>query len=466
MRKFFRLVNKDLYGGRKNRILGKIIFFVFFVLCIVVFSLFNFLKNKQLTMTDNLDCFIVFSAPFFLYSVVGSFTRLENYSSNNYIPCLFYISVLLGYIAFSVGYLISLGKFHNSYESKTFRLGIRPEIIKNGYVRIDDLLMLAVITICIVANFSTFISMITNFGNGASYIENAVRSARTAFSGPIALLKSFFILLLPIYPFYRIWRIEKVTVFDIFLFLIVTVYSISSGYRSNLVLIGFSVLALFNYKYKYFKLKQLMPVCIFALLFMIALGHLRARSNISDMITMFSNNGSKLLKLTSSGEFFNPIGTFYNYATAISTGQMTFNFGYTWLADLGVWIPYFIWPDRPRPWPEQYMLDFYPNAAPGTGHAWYVLNDGYMSFGILGVIFEMFIIGTVLGKAYKYFIKRRKNPMYMVMYVILMLFNFEMTRSCFLLTVKNYILQIFLFIAIIVTSNRFKISLLNHKGIV
>lgn len=435
----------------------KIAFGIFFIFCVILFLLFTILKNKRLSVKDNLDCFMLFSAPFFLYSIVGSYGRIGNNSTDIYTFCIFYFSVILGYTAFSIGYINSLGKYDNSYKPVKIRIGLRPEIIKKGCVRKDDLLMLAILLFCIAMNYSEFISMITDFGSGVSYVDTFARSERTALSGPMSLLNSFFLILLPMYPFYRVWRTNKITAFDIFLITIATIYCISSGYRSSLLLIGLSLLALFNYRSGYLKLKFLVPLCVVALLFMVALGHLRARSNITDMITMFRGSGSDFLKLTSSGEFLNPIGTFFNYANAISIGRMSFNYGYTWLVDLGVWIPYFIWPGRPLPWPEQYMLDFFPNALAGTGHGWYVLNDGYMSFGILGVMLELYIIGITLGKAYKYFMDRRDNPMYMVMYIILMLFNFEMVRTGFLSTVKNYFLQILLFAIIIVVSNGFRI---------
>jgi oligosaccharide repeat unit polymerase len=443
----------------KEILMEQIAFWSFLIVLIIFFVIFYKKKNKQIIHYDNLDPFMIFSATFILYSVVGGYDRLGEYTSDIYIPMMFYISVCIGYVMFSFGYLKSVGCCDNTYEGKRIKIGIKRETTRVGVIRKDDLLMFIILIVYIIVNFSVFSSMILNFGNGISYVETSARSARNATTGTLSLLHSYFMILMIAYPFYRVYKTCKVTITDVIILFICAVYCVTSGYRSTLVFMMLAVLGLINYRYKYIKLRYLVIIGTVALMLLVLVGHLRARNNISDMIKMYNEYGNKLFKLTGSGEFRNPIGTFYNYATAISSGKMSFNWGYTWIVDILIFIPYFIWPGRPLPWSEQYMLDFYPSAPSGTGHGWYILNDGYMSFGILGVALEMFIVGMVLGKLYCFFIKRKENPMYMVMYLIFMLFNFTMVRTGFLGTVKNYILQISLFAIIIVVSNGFKVNI-------
>lgn len=437
--------------------MGIVAYIIFFLIFLGLVCIFIYYKNRQLTHKDNLDVFMIFTVAFFVYSSIGAFDQVAEFSSDIYVPFLFYVSVALGYITFSVGYITNLKKFDNSYTSSKITFGLKPDIIQHGCVRKDDFVMLAILLFFCIINFSTLKTMVTSFGIGASYSQNMARAARSATTGPLALFNSYFLLLLAMYPFYRVWRTSKVTVFDVFLLVIASMYCVTSGYRSALVLIALAILVIFNNKHRYIQLWKLLIVGVVSLFLLVLIGHLRKYNTISDMREMLSGGGAELFALTSSGEFRNPIATFYNNARAISDGTKGFNFGYSYIVDFLVWIPYAIFPNRPLPWSEQYMREFYPYAKAGTGHGWYILNDGYMAFGVIGAALEMFFIGMVLAKLYKYFAKHRNSPIHMVMYVILLHYVFTMVRTGFLITVKNYILQISLFVVAIVIANDFKI---------
>ena len=88
------------------------------------------------------------------------------------------------------------------------------------------------------------------------------------------------------------------------------------------------------------------------------------------------------------------------------------------------------------------MLDFHPEAPAGSGYGWYVLNDGYMSFGIAGIIIEMFVLGVVMAKLYYFFRKRMDSPYIAYMYCITLSFIFLLSRGSFLGAVKNCFLEI------------------------
>jgi len=428
------------------------LFYVFEIVFVILVSVFLYEKNKRQRAHDYLDLFTIFSAAYFLYCSIGTYAVIGNYYNKLYVPILFYISAILGYSAFALGYICFVNRRNDATTIQTkIGFGLRKGILINkGRVSIIDLVMLIIFAFFILINHETFITMITNFGIGESYEDVKYREARTALSGPINLINSYFPIFLVGYPSYRMFKTGKISFFDLFIFVILGMYSITSGHRTTLVLLGFAVLTFINYRYKLLGFGKLICLGVCALLFMVILGHVRASSDITGMITRLMEGGSDLAKLTSSGEFINTVGTCLKYIEEIAVGRYEFNYGYAWIAEVLIFIPYFLWKGRPIPWAEQYMVDFYPLAPEGTGHGWFVLNDGYMSFGILGVILEMFVIGVVLAKVYSFFIKNIRIPIFHIMYIVLLKFTFLMIRTGFLSTVKNYILEIAPFILIII----------------
>ena len=155
------------------------------------------------------------------------------------------------------------------------------------------------------------------------------------------------------------------------------------------------------------------------------------------MADLYKDSDSSLYDVGASGEFSNTVETCFKYIELSS-----FNFGFSWLMEIFMFIPTFLWPGRPLPLPEQYVLTFFPDAPAGYGKGWFVLTDGYMAFGIFGVMLEMYYAGMVLALLYNYFMKRKDSYFLMLMYVFLLVFVFTMIRGSFLGFIKNYPLAI------------------------
>lgn len=180
-----------------------------------------------------------------------------------------------------------------------------------------------------------------------------------------------------------------------------------------------------------------------SLFFFILIGHLRRYNSIDDMLLLVKREGiNELLQLDSSGEFKYTTQTLLDYIHSISSKKMNFNFGYTYVIELLMLIPTFIFPNRPKPLNEQYMNIFYPDAISGTGHAWFILTDGYMSFGIIGIAFEMLIYGKIIKLIYKKFFECNHTPIRDYLYSYFLLYVFYSIRSSMVLTLKNYIISI------------------------
>ena len=436
----------------------KSVLLAFFVLffCVIIMCVFR-KKNKTLHSRNYIDPMTFFTGGLFVYSIVGAFDWKQIESTTSL--TIYVLTILLGYIAFSFGYLISVREeysFDSRYKKISFSM--KAGIIEGKTVQVVDCLMILLLLLLIITNRNSFIQLFTKFGSGNSYVDSAIRADRTAFSGAQSLMESFFGLFMIAFPTYRIYKTSKITLIDLAVLLAYAVFSLASGYRSELVTIGIAVLVIINYRVKRLSFKELAIMGVTALLLLVSVGHLRRFSNIGQMIQMLKTEGLSLFRLGSSGEFSNTTVTFFSYINAIKNGTRQFDIGLSWLTDIAMFIPTFLWRSRPLPLAEQYMKEFFPNAPEGTGHGWFVMNTGYMAFGIIGVIIELFVLGVVLAKVFNFFMKRKEDSLIMTMYVYLLLFVFTLARGSFIGAVKNYLLQVLPLIIVYYVSHHIKVG--------
>lgn len=440
----------------------EILLYIIFLLILAGVILFAYYKRYHGRKNrDYLDFFSIFSMAFFLYTSIGALDHIGSYGEKLFVPITVYISIVIGYIAFQRGYNGQIGKWQDKAASNIkIKFCLFHSIKMNKKSTVCELLMIISFLFFMFMNLEQMKYMVLHFGSGVSYVATAMRAERTAFSGPLSLFRTFFTLFMLGLPAIRVCKEGRVTPIDLFLIIILGTYSIASGHRTTLLIIGFEVLAILNYKHKYISIVKLGAFGLIAMFFFIALGHLRASSDIIGMIHRIADVRSYMLKITSSGEFYNTVGTFYEYVEAIYRGSYSYNFGYSWVVDILIFIPFFLFPDRPLPWSEQFMKDFHPEAPAGTGHGWFILNDGYMAFGVIGLALEMYIMGFVLAKLYIFLRENMDNyPIITYIYILLMSYVFLLTRSNFLGAIKNSFLELFPFIIIYyITVDRRKVK--------
>lgn len=438
----------------------EIFLYFFFVIVFATVVLLAYHKRYHTKKTkDYLDLFSIFSLAYFLYTSVGTLDRVGMYSNNIFVPGIVYLSIVVGYIAFQRGYIKQIRRVDDlCFPKQKIRLSLFSNSILKRKNSLTEVLLVGSFLLFMIINFEQMKHMVIHFGSGVSYVQTSIRAERTAFSGPLSLLSTYFTLFMIGLPTIRICKSGKISLLDIFLLVVLGMYSIASGHRNTLLIIGFAVLAVFNYRHGYINIIKLGAIGLSAMFFFVALGHLRASSDIVGMIHRIADARSYMLKLTSSGEFYNTVGTFYEYIGAIHNGSYYFNYGYSWVVDILIFIPTFLFPSRPLPWSEQFMRDFYPNAPRGTGHGWFILNNGYMAFGIIGLVLEMYIVGVVLAKVYIFFKRKSCNPIIVYIYVIILSYVFLMTRTGFLQSLKNVLLDLFPFILLYYFSETTKIK--------
>lgn len=397
-----------------------------------------YLKRK---VQDWLEIGIIFETIYSIYALIGAWNRVwaKNISLDTLLTYCFLS--MAGALFFNIGYL--LVKIDNSQIKTDSKVIFFPKVKKVKLIaKKKEIILFALLALLCVANKEMLISMVAGFGTGTSYVMTAIREERTAFSGFTSLVSSYFTNMILAFCFYKIYKHGCLKWCYIVPVAIIGTYYLTSGGRTVLFFIAMLFLLLINYYGKNLRMYQLILFGSMGIIAMILLGHLRAANSISGMIGILQNSDiSSLINVRSSGEFYNTTGTLFTYIDAVSTGSFNYNFGISYLTELLIFIPYFIFPWRPKPLPEQYMEIFYPDAPAGTGHGWFILNDGYMAFGIAGVMVEMFLFGIMLAYIYKFFVKHNDKAILKILYAYLCVYMLITVRGSVLSSIKVYILE-------------------------
>lgn len=416
-------------------------FFIFITVMFTILIMFINRNYKQRSAQDGLEAGNIFALSYFIYTTIGAWDRLlVPYDAYSKIMYIYYFSVVIGYISFAFGYnVLSI----NNTKIKANEIENLSNIKRERKTLVMYIIGMIFMLLCFIEK-DLIITMITKFGSGLSYVKYSARAERTAISGLLSALESYFIIFVLVFSFYGMFFNKKVKPLNFIPIIILGVYFLASGGRSVLLYIVLFILVFINYCYKLIPFKRVLIIFSIGMFLMIAIGHLRAANSISGMIDILTNpNNNYLFKIQSSGEFSNTAGTFLNIVEAINNHLMSFNFGYTYIVDLLVFIPVFLYPNRPLPWSEQYMKIFYPAAATGTGHGWYILNDGYMSFGILGIAIELFLFGMLLACIYKVFVRNSHSALMKCLYSVLLAYILLSIRTGVAASIKNYLIEVF-----------------------
>jgi hypothetical protein len=231
-----------------------------------------------------------------------------------------------------------------------------------------------------------------------------------------------------------------------------------AGNKSNII--SFVTVCLIYYNY-YVKRIRIIPVIIIAailLAFATMINHVRVTTDLSEMAhlaTGYIKNDPALLLPMNSTELANPPKSLMYIIYAIQSGRMNFSFGRTWLADILVFIPRVIYPNRSLPTPELYMELFHPLLSKGTGYATFMPTDGYWAFGYAGVFVIMFIYGSMLSFVYRVVKTNIDNGAVVLIYAFAF-FTLVTTavRTGFFGTVKTSIMFLMPFLVILYLSRK------------
>ena len=98
-------------------------------------------------------------------------------------------------------------------------------------------------------------------------------------------------------------------------------------------------------------------------------------------------------------------------------GETTYNYGYSLVTDLLVWIPRLIYPNRPLPISEQFVEVFYPGVRDmGGGYGFFIIQEGYWAFGVFGAFVFMAFFGWIVDGLYRAVLKFQQYDLVLILY--------------------------------------------------
>ncbi len=98
-------------------------------------------------------------------------------------------------------------------------------------------------------------------------------------------------------------------------------------------------------------------------------------------------------------------------------GETHYNYGYSLVTDLLVWIPRLLYPNRPLPTSEQFVEVFYPGVRDiGGGYGFFILQEGYWAFGIFGAFLFMAVFGWILDGIYRLVVRFQQYDLVVFLY--------------------------------------------------
>lgn len=89
----------------------------------------------------------------------------------------------------------------------------------------------------------------------------------------------------------------------------------------------------------------------------------------------------------------------------IYNSTVEFRYGQTYLETFYLWIPKFIWSNRPPDLAEMYAQQTIGDWTPGKGLGYSLLIEGYINFSCVGVFIQYFVFGFIWGKGWNRFLK-------------------------------------------------------------
>lgn len=111
--------------------------------------------------------------------------------------------------------------------------------------------------------------------------------------------------------------------------------------------------------------------------------------------------GLQDFSLTYSNELLTAVNL-HRHIQGMQLGETAYNWGYSVLTDLLVWVPRLLYPNRPLPTSEQFVETFYPGVRDlGGGYGFFILQEGYWAFGVAGAFVFMFAFGWLLDGLYR-----------------------------------------------------------------
>ncbi len=193
-----------------------------------------------------------------------------------------------------------------------------------------------------------------------------------------------------------------------------------SGSRGVFISVLLLLLLFRHYRVKRLTIPQVLLPVIVLYVFANTLPYVRTTSDLGEMITEAVRGlttDASFLSPAHSGEFAGPPMNLMTLIDGIEGGRTGFTYGLSYLSELLIIIPRPLFPNRPLPLSELFMVTFYPQVyALGGGFGFFMPMEGYWAFGIPGVFLTMFAYGTFVAIVYRFLITNRDSNALVLIY--------------------------------------------------
>jgi oligosaccharide repeat unit polymerase len=354
----------------------------------------------------------------FLYSVASAL-YVESVGTTNYgdsvnasVMTTYYISCILGLAGISGGMLVAQRCRHR-FDNAAI---IRPFRIDNHTFARKLILYGIVVAIA----FSPFIYESFDFSMVPSYAERALPLRVERMASATSGLSEFFLVILPITLILYMAtllmirpRVIWVKLIGVAIFGAYISTNTLAGWRGVVISAATIPLVFYHYRVKRISKTKAAIVIVLAYLFINGLSVVRFTSDPKQMFDAMRNEildqGFTFAKLKSSGEL--GVGTnLMRLIAGLEDGQTDFTYGSSVVTELLVFVPKAIYPNRPLPLSEEFVNVFYPQVhSAGGGYGFFMLEEGFWAFGLVGVFLFLFIYGWTVQVVYQWF---KKNMQY------------------------------------------------------
>jgi len=354
----------------------------------------------------------------FLYSVASALyvesvgTTNHGDSVNASVMITYYISCILGLAGISGGMLVAQRcrhRFDNAAIMRPFRIDDQTFFRK-----------LILYGTAVAIAFSLFIYNSFNFTEVPSYAERALALRLEHMASATSGLSDFFLVILPVNLVLStatllmirsrmLWT--KLTGAAVFVAYILT--NTLAGWRGVVISAAAIPLVFYHYRVKRISKTKAAIVIVLAYLFVNGLSVVRFTSDPKQMFDAMRDeityHGFEFAKLKSSGELL--VGTnLMRLISGLEDGETDFTYGSSVVTELLVFVPKAFYPNRPLPLSERFVNVFYPHVySSGGGYGFFMLQEGFWAFGLVGVFLFLFIYGWSVQVVYQWF---RKNMQY------------------------------------------------------
>ena len=209
------------------------------------------------------------------------------------------------------------------------------------------------------------------------------------------------------------------------------VLNVVMGRREQVVYMGIVICLFWHHAVRKVRLRNVVLAGVMGFMFLNIVGMTRA-SSYDDLWSFWSKSThawqdtlpseSSFVYTLTTGEFVVPFETLPQMIESVGT-TVNPECGMTYLrAPLQV-IPQALFPGRPLPLTNWYMKTFYGSGFDfNENRAFFFLSEGYLNFGVLGVLLTMIIWGLFLGSLRVYLSQAKGEPGAVLLYVLTVAF--------------------------------------------